>query len=228
MTHWNYQKFKRVLDEFLDDEDPSDPKVRKRRRILEAATKLFIRHGYRKTSIEDVAKNASMAKGTVYLYFKTKADLLMHAIAEEKRRYMLQFRPFLDPGMAPGERLRRWIKTALVLGTEMPLISKLTSGDREILSALEEVDTDQSQEWEGMRHEFIGDIVEQAAGPHTWTSMELRDRTAVLLGLFYFSGMLADERIRGGLSVERFAEILADMISDGICASNRSGDPSKE
>jgi AcrR family transcriptional regulator len=53
----------------------------KRGRILSAALGLFVRHGIRRTSIDDVAREAGIAKGTVYLYFDSK-DALFDAVAE--------------------------------------------------------------------------------------------------------------------------------------------------
>lgn len=54
--------------------------------IVEAAIALFSRYGYERTSIEDIAKHLGIGKGSVYLEFKTKEDILMkiieqHAIA---------------------------------------------------------------------------------------------------------------------------------------------------
>jgi hypothetical protein len=46
--------------------------------------------------------------------------------------------------------------------------------------------------------------------------MELKDRAIVLMGLFYFAGILTDDWVRRGLSIERFAQILADIIVNGI------------
>lgn len=43
--------------------------------ILDAAESLFVRFGYRKTSVDDVAREAGIAKGTVYLYFAGKEPL---------------------------------------------------------------------------------------------------------------------------------------------------------
>ncbi|MCP4604798.1 MAG: TetR/AcrR family transcriptional regulator [Proteobacteria bacterium] len=227
MSHWDFQKVLHLLDEFLGTGDPDDPKVRKRLRILQTATELFLRHGYRKTSVDEVARNAGVAKGTVYLYFKTKAELLIHAIALEKKRYIAQMKPIFDPDRPPKERLRLWLKTALVLGAEMPLTSKLISGDREILAAMQDFDAAKNQELEMMRHDFLSEMLGEAAAPHTWTPMELLDRAKVMIGFVYFSGLITDERIRSGLSVERFAEILADMIVDGMGASKTDDDPSK-
>ena len=44
-------------------------------RILDAALELLQRWGYRKTTIEDIAKQAGVAKGTVYLHWKTRDAL---------------------------------------------------------------------------------------------------------------------------------------------------------
>ncbi|SDR24869.1 transcriptional regulator, TetR family [Rhizobiales bacterium GAS113] len=53
----------------------------KRDRILDAAQNLFLRYGVKRTSIEDVAQEAGIAKGTVYLSFESKAALFA-AIAD--------------------------------------------------------------------------------------------------------------------------------------------------
>ena len=47
----------------------------KHKAILAAALTLFGHYGYRRTSIEDIAQEAGIAKGTVYLYFKSKEEI---------------------------------------------------------------------------------------------------------------------------------------------------------
>ena len=47
----------------------------KRAAILDAALKLFSQYGYRRTSIDDIAREAEIAKGTVYLSFKSKEEI---------------------------------------------------------------------------------------------------------------------------------------------------------
>jgi AcrR family transcriptional regulator len=47
-----------------------------RRRILEAAMKLFARQGYNATSIDDVARASGIGRATVYLHFRGKAEIL--------------------------------------------------------------------------------------------------------------------------------------------------------
>lgn len=55
----------------------------KREEIISAAQKLIIQKGYRKTSVEDITKEAGIAKGSFYTYFKSK-DSLMESIFSEK------------------------------------------------------------------------------------------------------------------------------------------------
>jgi TetR/AcrR family fatty acid metabolism transcriptional regulator len=54
----------------------------KRERIIEAAIKLFTRLGYHETKLDEVAKQAEIAKGTLYLYFKSKEDLFIQCLVD--------------------------------------------------------------------------------------------------------------------------------------------------
>jgi TetR/AcrR family transcriptional regulator, mexJK operon transcriptional repressor len=55
------------------DEEPRS--IRKRRAILEAATTLFLRNGYRGTSMDEIAARAAVSKQTVYKHFADKEAL---------------------------------------------------------------------------------------------------------------------------------------------------------
>jgi AcrR family transcriptional regulator len=55
----------------------------KRQIILDIASRIFSHYGYGKTSLDDIATEAGVAKGTIYYYFPSKEDLFM-AIVELK------------------------------------------------------------------------------------------------------------------------------------------------
>lgn len=231
MRNWEYSDLKQAMDDFLGNRDSSDPKVRKRDKIVSVASKLFAKHGYRRTSIDEIARKVGVAKGTVYLYFKTKADLLIYTIGVEKVRYLEAVKPILEKDVPPQERLRRWLRMAFVMANEMPIVSRLTRGDREMMLVLEEMDADMRAGFDNMRMDFISSLLDQGAAPHRWTREEIMDRAQVLLGLMFFAGQIEEPQVRGSLSVERYAGILADMLMDGICAapapSKRSEDLEK-
>ena len=56
----------------------------KREAILGAALELFGRYGYRRTSVDDIARRAGVAKGTVYLYVENK-EALFRTLARSLR-----------------------------------------------------------------------------------------------------------------------------------------------
>jgi AcrR family transcriptional regulator len=57
-------------------------KASRRRAILSAADKQFARRPYHEVLLEDIAAEAEVAKGTLYLYFENKADLYLALIVE--------------------------------------------------------------------------------------------------------------------------------------------------
>jgi AcrR family transcriptional regulator len=61
--------------------------------ILQTAIGLFLRDGFQKVSVDDIAKEAGMTKATVYYYFETKAELFkkaMVALMERIRGHIIQ------------------------------------------------------------------------------------------------------------------------------------------
>ncbi len=211
-----------VGQRFMLSGDPNSPKERKKRRILQAATRLFIDQGYRKTSIDEVAQDAGVAKGTVYLYFKNKSDLLMHAIAAEKMAYMGDVLDILRSRGDHREKLRRYLQAGFLMVTRMPLVSKLMTGDRELLGAMEDYSADMNINITELQVKFLTFMVRRAASPEL-TKAQIDERARVLVGLFYTSGFMTDERLRSGLSVEQYASVLADVLVDGI-TNPKSGD----
>ncbi len=71
--------------------NPSEPrKTRKEvisewrhHEVLEAACRIFARQGYGATNVDDIAKEAGIAKGTIYLYFKSKEEVLAAVLVRD-------------------------------------------------------------------------------------------------------------------------------------------------
>jgi AcrR family transcriptional regulator len=55
-------------------------KAKQQQKIIHSAIKIFSKKGYTKTTIEDIAKNAKIAKGLVYYYFKTKEEIYLESL----------------------------------------------------------------------------------------------------------------------------------------------------
>ncbi len=89
--HFNPENHSRLFywDKTQADIMPStreNNKRTKRKSILEAAFRLFSRNGYNQTSIEELAREAGIGKGTVYSYFQTKRDIV-RAFCEDELEF---------------------------------------------------------------------------------------------------------------------------------------------
>ncbi len=221
-------KMVELMDQFVPEVEPDDPRERKRLRILRVATDLFVHHGYRKTSIDDVARKAHVAKGTVYLYFKNKAELLMQAIGDEKVRYARRMQPLLLSPLPPDAKLKLWLRLALMMTADVPLLSRLLSGDHELLAVLEDADEVLGVRTRELQVGMITRLITEVVGPDAWTPEEVADRARVLLSVVYVAGQFSDERFRFGLSIDQLATYLADILVDGIgaeAAPSPTGNP---
>jgi AcrR family transcriptional regulator len=211
-----YQAVLAQLDAYIGPIEGGDSKARRRLHILRVATEMFARQGYRKTSMDEVAQRAGVAKGTLYTYYATKNELLMAAVALEKREHLGEVVALMDPERPAAERLRGWLEAVLLMPARMPLTAALVRGDQEMAAVMAELPAQLGARIDKNRTEFLGGLIDEVARPHGWTPSELRDRADVLAGLAYLSTHLQAEHVRGGLTMERYAEILADTVVAGL------------
>lgn len=85
-----------------------------RREILEAARSRFLHYGYKKTTIDEIAADAEVGKGTVYLYFSSKEDILLTIAAEVKRNIAEQMRAISSSLASPEEKIRRMVLASIL------------------------------------------------------------------------------------------------------------------
>jgi TetR/AcrR family fatty acid metabolism transcriptional regulator len=96
--------------------------MNKRERILRAAVEVFARTGYFNARVSDVAREAGVADGTIYLYFESKDDLLITIFREHVRLFLAGLREELEGLTGADARLRRLIRFHLeTLGSDRSL-----------------------------------------------------------------------------------------------------------
>ena len=81
----------------------------KRELIMNAAIRAFARNGYHQSRITDVAQEAGVAAGTIYLYFKSKDDLLISIFEERVQGFIQEFRRQLTREDSGEAKLRKLV-----------------------------------------------------------------------------------------------------------------------
>jgi TetR/AcrR family fatty acid metabolism transcriptional regulator len=94
----------------------------KRKRILQAAVKVFARRGYFGARVSEIAKRAGVADGTIYLYFRNKEDILVRLFDEVMTEHLEKARAALRAVPGAPARMRAIAEHHLrVLGSNRDL-----------------------------------------------------------------------------------------------------------
>ena len=96
--------------------EPTGLRARKRERtrdaIGDAAVSLFLEHGFDRVSVNDIAAAAEVSKPTLFRYFPTKEDLVLHRFADHQGEAARVVR-HRGPDAEPLDALRRHLRAGL-------------------------------------------------------------------------------------------------------------------
>ena len=92
---------------------PDTPPLAKRDAILRAAIDVFAERGFFNAQVADVARAAGVAAGTVYLYFRSKDDLLVSIFERTMKEALAESRDAVAGVTDPADRLRQFARLHL-------------------------------------------------------------------------------------------------------------------
>ncbi len=190
----------------------------KRERITDAAILVFANKGYHAARVSDVAKQAGVADGTIYLYFRNKEDLLL-SIFEEKMGMLIDLlRVELDGVESPLDKIRIFARQHFKQLRTFPLIAQVFQVElRQSHKFLREYRPEKL--WEYLN--ILGDAVAEAQAEGI-----IRKDVDPFIAKWSFFGALDELSIQWVLSRhrERFdlsvaAEQVVDTFLRGVCAA---------
>lgn len=103
--------------------------------ILDTARDLLLRHGYRKVSVDDVAKGAGVGKGTLYLHWRTREHLFLAVAAREAAEMTADIAAAMaaDPAEVA---LSRYMRRFFVEAMRRPVLRAVFTRDADTLDKL--------------------------------------------------------------------------------------------
>jgi AcrR family transcriptional regulator len=194
-------------------------------RILDAAAALILRWGYNKTTIDDIARLAGVAKGTIYLHWKTREELFTALMKRERQELAADVKRRIE-GDPSGATLRGLLKHSALALMQRPLMKAVLLRDLDVVGKL------------AQREQSAGAYAERLAGFTTYlevlrehnlvrTDLSLRAQvyllSAVFMGFFLVAPLMPDE-LR--LADQELAELMAEAV-DRALAPDRAGEPSQ-
>ena len=116
-------------------EPEAERRETRQKRILDAAAALILRYGYHRTTVDDIARQAGVGKGTLYLHWPTREALFTALITREKIAMAedIKLRIASDPA---GATLRGLLKHAALALMQRPLLKAVLLRDTEVFGKL--------------------------------------------------------------------------------------------
>ena len=80
-----------------------------RKKIIQTAGQIFSRHGFRKTTMDEIAKALSMGKSSIYYYFKSKEDIFKAVALYEANVLRSKLTAAIKSVESPVEKMREYV-----------------------------------------------------------------------------------------------------------------------
>ncbi len=180
-------------------------------RILDATAELVQRWGYRKTTIDDIARQAGVAKGTIYLHWKTRGQLFETLILRERVLVADELMQSLAQDLEGGT-LHGIVKHTFLVTMQRPLTRGIFLQDTDLLGEL--LDTAVMQEAVTQKGQAFENHVELLRR-YNLVREDLDNRTisaalsAIILGFIISDSILPEEY---HISLEANAKILGETV----------------
>jgi TetR/AcrR family fatty acid metabolism transcriptional regulator len=195
------------------------PRADKREAILRAATDIFADRGFFNAQVADVARAAGVAAGTVYLYFRSKDDLLTSIFERTMREAIADGRACVAPLTDPVEQLREVARVHLErLGSDRSLAVVFQVELRQSTKFMERLSATLLRDYLGIIRGII--VSGQASGAFR------REINATLAAKLFFGGL--DEMATNWmLSTRKYslasqAGAIVDLFVNGAAAAPRA------
>jgi AcrR family transcriptional regulator len=174
--------------------------------ILDAASELIQRWGYNKTTVDDIARKAGVAKGTIYLHWNTRDDLFQALMARETRVITedIQQRIANDP---EGATLHGSTKHSLLASAQYPLMKAVLLRDSDMLGKWGH-SQQETGAYEQRINGYRGLLELMRKAGLVRTDMEVREQLYLLSILSI--GMLISDEVK--LRDEEAVEVIAETI----------------
>ncbi|HDP75282.1 MAG TPA: TetR/AcrR family transcriptional regulator [Bacteroidales bacterium] len=100
-----------------------------RENIISTATEVFSRYGFKKTSMEDIARALRMGKSSIYYYFKGKEEIFQAVVDREADLLRVKVKEILDSAQPVTEKLRTYVKMRMDLIKQLSNYMEILKND---------------------------------------------------------------------------------------------------
>jgi len=190
--------------------DPDKPQ-----QIIEAAVRVFARKGYYNSRVSDIAREAGIAAGTIYLYFKTKDDILVTLFRDKMADFVGVLRKAIAGEADAASKIRRLVSLHFRILEESPDLAEVVQVE---LRQGQKFFRGASSQEIGAYFALIGSVLEEGVAEGRFRSgLPVKVATKILFGAMY---QMATSWVLGkrGYRLVDTADAVAEIFLQGVAA----------
>jgi TetR/AcrR family fatty acid metabolism transcriptional regulator len=190
--------------------DPDKPQ-----QIIEAAVRVFARKGYYNSRVSDIAREAGIAAGTIYLYFKTKDDILVTLFRDKMADFVGALRKAIAGEADAASKIRRLVSLHFRILEESPDLAEVVQVE---LRQGQKFFRGASSQEIGAYFALIGSVLEEGVAEGRFRSgLPVKVATKILFGAM---DQMATSWVLGkrGYQLVDTADAVAEIFLQGVAA----------
>ena len=189
-----------------------------RDKVLDAADRLLGRLGYRKTTMDDLAREAGIGRRTIYLYFASKEEVFFASIDRVVERMLEELRRISVAHEPAPTRLARMLTARVLLRFDS--VRDYYQSLDEMLGALRAGYLERRERWFADEARVIAEVIAAgvASGELAADDPEAAARTLVLATNSLLPWSLSARQLGSRRDVERDALAIAELLLRGLAA----------
>ena len=190
--------------------DPDKPQ-----QIIEAAVRVFAREGYYNSRVSDIAREAGIAAGTIYLYFKTKDDILVTLFRDKMAEFVGALRKAIAGEPDAASKVRRLVSLHFSMLEENPELAEVVQVE---LRQGQKFFRGASSQEIGAYFALIGSVLEEGVAERRFRSdLPVKVATKMLFGAM---DQMATSWVLGkrGYQLVDTADAVAEIFLQGVAA----------
>lgn len=190
----------------------------RRHRILQVARRHLEQYGYRRTVIDDITREAGIAKGSFYLEFKGKDELVIAVIQEMHAEATALYEQRMAAATTPTAKIRTMLEMSFEIWRTQPLYRRLQEDDPEFHVLQQLIDLPGNREAGAEFTEGIRDILREGIASGDFRADLDLEITPYVLGSLAYLRTGAERVSLGLVSPQRLTDGLVDTFLRSIAA----------
>jgi len=183
------------------------PKEERKKRILELSKGVFAKYGFRKTTMEDIAREIGFTSAAIYYYFESKEELFKECISDEFNKVIAKIEEEISQVEKADEKLKRFIEAKVSGMRELIKIFNMT--DEVVGEIRAEIERLGIKDVAVKELKILDNIIKEGIEKKVFREVDTKKTALVIQAV-------VKELISAGITRKKDIEEVADIVLKGI------------